>query len=494
MPHDVFISYSPRDKPIADAVCATLENNGIRCWIAPRDILAGMDRGEALIDAINSSRVFILIFSSSANESRDIKREVERAVSKGIIVVPFRIEDVPLSKSLEYFISVPHWLDALTPPIEKHLITLAEKIHLLLDHEAGTEYSGTDSRSSSVSLRKKESLGMGKFLAWISGISIAAIIFFGSLFYLIYRIVNPGLNFVTFSSIVPTTDEYGIVKGRRTTESKGFSENLGDGVKLDMVLIPGDNFWMGSPQQDAERIIREYQRIGKTPEYAKQLFANETPQGPVKVVSFYMSRSEVTQSQWAKVSEFNKIQMDLNRSPSFFRGEIRPVEQVTWEEANEFCDRLKKKTKRSYRLPTEAEWEYAARAGTTTPFHFGDTVTPELVNYDGRYPWGQANAGTYRQQTIDVGSTGVANAFGLFDMHGNVFEWCMDPWHPTYQNSPSGAQVWEANGDRRYRIIRGGSYMTPAVYCRSSSRAADNPAGRFPNVGFRVALFEEEAK
>jgi len=131
--HDVFISYSSKDKLTADAVCATLESRGIRCWIAPRDILPGMDWGEAIIDAINTTRVMILIFSSNANESRQIKREVERAVSKGLPVIPLRIEDVPLSKSLEYFISSPHWLDAMTPPVEKHLNYLAETVKLLLN-------------------------------------------------------------------------------------------------------------------------------------------------------------------------------------------------------------------------------------------------------------------------------------------------------------------------------------------------------------------------
>src|SRR4026207_352885 len=116
MPHDVFISYSSKDKVTADAVCATLEAKGVRCWIAPRDILPGMDWGEAIIDAINSPRVMGVVFSSHANTSQRIKREVERAVSKGLPVIPLRIEDVPLSKSLEYFISSPHWLDAMTQP------------------------------------------------------------------------------------------------------------------------------------------------------------------------------------------------------------------------------------------------------------------------------------------------------------------------------------------------------------------------------------------
>ena len=125
MAHDVFISYSSKDKPVADAVCAILESNAIRCWIAPRDVMPGKDWGEAIIEAIRDTRIMVLVFSSNANESPQIKREVERAVSRGSIVIPLRIEDVEPALSLEYFLSSPHWLDAFTPPLEQHLQRLA---------------------------------------------------------------------------------------------------------------------------------------------------------------------------------------------------------------------------------------------------------------------------------------------------------------------------------------------------------------------------------
>ena len=132
MAHDAFISYSSHDKAVADAACALLESRGIRCWIAPRDVTPGMDWGSEIIDAINGARVMVLVYSASANESGQIRREVERGVHKGIPIVPFRIEDVPMSKSLEYFISAQHWLDALTPPLEQHLDYLARTVTLLL--------------------------------------------------------------------------------------------------------------------------------------------------------------------------------------------------------------------------------------------------------------------------------------------------------------------------------------------------------------------------
>ena len=137
MAHDVFISYAHGDRTVANAVCATLEAHGIRCWIAPRDILPGMDWGEAIIDALQEAKVMVLVFSSGSNDSEQIKREVERAVHQGIAVVPFRIEDVLPSKTLEYFISTQHWLDALTPPLEDHLEHLAETITVLLAKKKG---------------------------------------------------------------------------------------------------------------------------------------------------------------------------------------------------------------------------------------------------------------------------------------------------------------------------------------------------------------------
>ena len=133
MAHDVFVSHSSKDKPVADAVCARLEAAKIRCWIAPRDILPGADWGEAIINAIEQSKLMVLVFSENANESKQITREVERAVNKGVVIVPLRIEDVKPTKALEYFISTPHWLDAITPPLETHLDYLCETARVLID-------------------------------------------------------------------------------------------------------------------------------------------------------------------------------------------------------------------------------------------------------------------------------------------------------------------------------------------------------------------------
>ncbi|MBU4448969.1 MAG: toll/interleukin-1 receptor domain-containing protein, partial [Proteobacteria bacterium] len=137
MAHDVFVSYSVKDKTTADAICAALEANGIRVWIAPRDVMPGSDWGESIIEAIEQSKVMLLVFSANSNASPQIKREIERSVNKGVTVVPFRIDDILPSKTLEYFISTQHWLDAFTPPLEKHLDSLVSILHSIFTKQEG---------------------------------------------------------------------------------------------------------------------------------------------------------------------------------------------------------------------------------------------------------------------------------------------------------------------------------------------------------------------
>ena len=161
------------------------------------------------------------------------------------------------------------------------------------------------------------------------------------------------------------------------------------------------------------------------------------------------------------------------------------------------CNQLSQKTGRTYRLPSEAEWEYACRAGTTTPFHFGETITTEIANYNGRgwaavrsFPsqpgnYGQGPTGDFRNHGTDVG-TFSPNAFGLYDMHGNMLEWCQDTWH-NYEEAPTNGSAWTSNGNRDRRIARGGSWRNLPLYCRSASRRYLDPDYDNANVGLRVA-------
>jgi len=181
-----------------------------------------------------------------------------------------------------------------------------------------------------------------------------------------------------------------------------------------------------------------------------------------------------------------QVNRELKPNPSQFSGSTRPVEKVRWDEAVEFCDRLSAHTGRTYRLPSEAEWEYACRAGITTPFHFGETITPELANYDGTKIYNDGSKGEYRASTTSVEHFEIANPFGLCDMHGNVWEWCQDHWHDTYKGAPTDGSAWLSKNEDARRVRRGGSWAFLPVLCRSAYRISFNPRGTSYLIGFRV--------
>jgi len=282
-----------------------------------------------------------------------------------------------------------------------------------------------------------------------------------------------------------TVDDQGKIVKRVPAQAKFFQEDLGNEATLDMVAIPAGEFLMGTADTERDTIIQEWTRYGVSQENAAQRTAWETPQHRVKVPEFWMGKFAVTQAQWRQVAGLPKVKVDLNPDPSNFKGAKRPVERVSWEQAVEFCGRLSVKTGKTYRLPSEAEWEYACRAGTTTPFYFGETITSDLVNCAGTNPYGNAPKGEYRQQTTEVGIF-PPNGFGLYDMHGNVWEWCADPWHDNYQDAPTDGSVWTTNGNNEIRVLRGGSWATYPVNCRSAYRYSDFPRATFDLTGFRV--------
>jgi formylglycine-generating enzyme required for sulfatase activity len=218
---------------------------------------------------------------------------------------------------------------------------------------------------------------------------------------------------------------------------------------------------MGSPQDEKERK------------------ADETQHKVTLTKGFYLGVYPVTQDQWRAV---------MGNNPSQFKGEKNvPVEMVSWEDCQAFIKKLREEGKKPYRLPTEAEWEYACRAGTTTPFYFGETISTDQANYDGNYTYGNGQKGVYRQKTTPVTSF-PANALGLYDMHGNVWEWCQDRYGDYPQNAvvdPQGPDVGE------YRVLRGGSWSIHPLFCRSASRNRFEPGRHNHNVGFRLCFFEE---
>jgi formylglycine-generating enzyme required for sulfatase activity len=265
------------------------------------------------------------------------------------------------------------------------------------------------------------------------------------------------LELLTVTFTTKTVDKTGKIVNQENHQAKYFKEDLSNGITLEMVQIPGGSFMMGSPASRYE---------------------SESPQHEVNVPAFSMGKFVVTQEQYQQI---------MGNNPSYFTEKEAklPVEQVSWNNAVDFCLKLSQQTGREYRLPSEAEWEYACRAGTTTPFHFGETITTELANYDGTYTYASEPKGKYLQKTTDVDSF-TPNAFGLYNMHGNVWEWCQDDLHNDYTDAPTNGSAWESQ-DGDIKVARGGSWLNDPTFSRSAYRGTFGKSKlRVNDLGFRV--------
>jgi sulfatase modifying factor 1 len=229
------------------------------------------------------------------------------------------------------------------------------------------------------------------------------------------------------------------------------------GVRQALRWVPPGTFLMGSPDSERERL------------------ENERQHEVVLTQGLWLAETACTQALWRAV---------MRKNPSRFEGPERPVEQVSWEDVQRFLARLNELVPSlEARLPTEAEWEYACRASTDTPFWFGDQITTEQANYDGNYPYAGGAKGVYREQTVDVKDL-PANGWGLYQMHGNVWEWCAD-WYGEYPQGPVTDPAGpDGGGDR---VLRGGSWFNVAGNLRSAYRSHDHPGLRHAFFGFRLA-------
>jgi len=297
---------------------------------------------------------------------------------------------------------------------------------------------------------------------------------------------------LTTSSLITSTFDFEVVlldiQGRELKRDRcqaaSFTESLGNGTTLEMVQIPAGTAQIGSLETEAGRSDSE-----------NELHTVTTP-------SFFMSRYPITQAQWKAVALMPKVSCPLDLEPSYFKGLNRPVEQVSWADANEFCTRLSLATKRAYRIPTEVEWEYACRAGTTTPFHFGETLTTDLANYCGEAhyskrrtrqghwyngSYGKGSTGVTRNETTVVGYFQVANGFGLYDMHGNVWEWCsIYPGKIQLSSCKPDCLVASSVEDPSLQPLRGGSWRSSPAACRAASRWLKLAGSNEAFIGFRL--------
>ncbi len=517
--YDVFVSHSHADKPTAEAICAVLEAQRIRCWIAPRDITPGKDWGAAIIDGINQCRAMILVFSAASNGSAQVSREVERAVAKGLFLIPFRLEDVPMSTTMEYFLSSPHWLDAMTPPLESHLEALARTVKSLLGQSQGSAASTPVHAAPHLptgeplaGIRQQIPVFANEDLNWIgqespahirrqvarrrsptasrnlmiaAGIAMATVVL--GLFIIFNRGTRdpaPGSNPALAASNNPATTAVqketgqtsdsaparirpgpsaGPMADKRAVPQSPASNlvgnlpetsfDLGRGVKLEMVQIPAGEFMMGSPDPGN---------------------LNAKPQHRVRITKpFYLGKYLVTQEQWDEV---------IGDGPNYSKC---PVGNLSWDGCQKFLDKLNAMSNPGlgkFQLPTEAQWEYACRAGSTTRHYFGQDGS-ELDEY----AWfnGNSDGGVH-----PVGQK-KPNAWGLYDMHGNVFEHCQD-WYDEgyYAVSPTDDPTGPATG--RERVRRGGCAYNTETTCESAFRACGRPQLRGFDVGLRVARVTAE--
>ena len=287
------------------------------------------------------------------------------------------------------------------------------------------------------------------------------------------------LRFLVLACVVQVSGAQGLFKGFVPDEngtnldapqaSKTVQQKVAPGTTIkdcpecpEIVVLPSGSFLMGSPPDPGPDPFsnEKPKAIGS---------ADEKPQHRVQIQSFAIGKYEVTQEQWYAV---------MGNNPSENKGRTLPVEQVSWDDTQQFISKLNQKTGNMYRLPSEAEWEYAARAGTTTEWSFGNDESKL-----GNYAWHGRNSGG---KTQEVGQK-QPNAFGLYDMHGNVWEWTQDCWHGTYAGAPTDGSVWTAGCSGNYRVLRGGSWINFPAYLRSAIRVRNYPDVRIYIIGFRLA-------
>jgi formylglycine-generating enzyme required for sulfatase activity len=484
MAHDVFISYSSKDKTVADAVCGTLESRNIRCWIAPRDVLAGRPFAASLLSAIRESRVFVLVLSEDSNKSAHVLREVSEAVDSGIPIIPFRIADIELSEEMYYYIKSIHWLNAIKPPLQRHLIKLADTVQALLSVDQGQPSIPV---ASSLEATTTTPVVLPVRLLVISVFILLAVA-------LIWMFVRKTLSSSTTDvadqniseergptstgTILPITQ----VENQSTSEAQnptliasttpeptllaGSLDQFRDDFGIPMVLIPSGEFQMGSEWGDI----------------------NERPVHSVYLDAYYLDVYEVTNELFARFLNDVGIQEEsveawLDAGRTIFQSGSgwvtdshyadHPVVMVSWYGARAFCEW------RGARLPTEAEWEKAARGGMEGMLYpWGDDMPVHTLGMESGAQFGDRG-----DTTVPVGSFDH-NGYGLYDMAGNVYELVAD-WYVAdyYFNSPYENPTGPAISDSR--VIRGGSWTTDAYGLRVSSRWWVYPYSKFTNYGFR---------
>jgi len=452
--YQIFISYAREDTARVKELYERLRSAGYQPWLDREHIIPGQRWEPVIKEALKRSAfVLVCLSETSINKRGFLQKEIKQALEHAdekleddVWLIPARLDDCEVPESLGAIQWVDLFLDHGFDDLLRGLEFQLKKLQRTPPQGGRTPAPRPVKPPPSVSTPPPPPVSPGKR--------------------------------VRFTTV--RLDESGKIVERKEQERPLIVEDLG-GVRIELVEIPGGEFWMGSTSADAKIAHTEALRWYKDAE--EKWYQAETPRHRVRVSSFAMGRYPVTQEEWLEVMG------DLPEMEQKQRGDRRPVVNVSWEEAGQFCRELSRRSGKEYRLPTEAEWEYAARAGTTTAYWCGPVLAPEVANYWWSHPFGAVKPGKQLGRTWEVGSSGFANPFGLTDIHGNVWEWCSDRYGEKYYaechakgtvDHPTGP------GGGSDRVIRGGGWYFYAVNCRSASRYGNDPGNRYGNLGFRL--------
>lgn len=459
--YDVFICHSVQDKAIASAVCASFEALGYQCWMAPRDIAPGEVWAAAIIRAIGQARAMVVIVSGHANATEQVLREVERAVAKRVALVPFRIQNVSLSADLEYFLGVRPVVDGVGMRPKDAIARLVQYVRALLD---GPVTLHRPAPQTAVATNTRRQLLIAAILS--------SPVLLSGLLLLVPALRSSRIDENTLQAQIAATENRSptnISKEVLVEESARLNQvatvswltshwfahgqtatlDLGNRTVMEFVWIPPGSFLMGTPEDE----------VGAP---------NERPLGHVAISNgFWVGATEVTQRQWTTV---------MGSNPSHKKDDNLPVDSDSWNDCQSFISALTPGVTGAFRLSSEAEWEYACRSGTRTPWSFDHTrVTLNDC------AWNEKNA----DGTTHFVAQKLPNAWGLYDMHGSLAEWCQDWYHDSYNGAPANGSPWELPVTHS-RVLRGGSFLISADDTRSAARSFDSPDTGHYYYGFRL--------
>jgi formylglycine-generating enzyme required for sulfatase activity len=512
MDPQIFISYSSKDQKVARTICTALENRGLSCWISFRNVKPGQNHQEQIVKAIRTARIMVLVFTANANNSNEIKKELALASQNNLVVIPVRIEDVIPNEAFAYEFATRQWID-MFDDWENSIAHLVELIAANIDENqsvdrvlAAAKHSPPGTLGDAPTPRKSGWQSQ-RALLMTAALGVVLVVSVGVWVANIYRpLVSlvptsaqlsptpvltppPVQPFIPMQAPVPPVPPPSTVAPTQRAATlapitvSALSPEQERALKPkdtfkecdkcpEMIVVPAGSFTMGSPTNELDHNH------------------NEGPQHRVTFAQqFAVGEFALTFDEWDACVADGGCNGYQPGDQGWGRGR-RPVINVSWDDAKTYVAWLAKKTGKSYRLLSEAEREYVTRAGTTTPFWWGSSISTSQANYDGNYTYGNGVIGEYRGRTVSVDSF-APNPWGLYQVHGNVREWTEDCFHVDYEGvpydePPADGAAWTSD-DCTERAVRGGSWVVGPVSLRAASRSGYTHDDRSDSDGFRVA-------